>query len=88
MVDLAVLCHMSVVNRRWTRSTECLFKQYLEAFHDERTREREKRVQDEKERAESSSESDFSLEHGVEESNELINLEDSDVEDDSIDDLY
>ena len=88
MVDLAVLCHMSVMNRRWTRSTECWSKQYLKAFHDERTREREKRVSDEKERAESSSESDSSREHGVEESKDVINLEDSDVEDDSIDDLY
>ena len=41
-----------------------------------------------KERAESSSESDSSPEHGVEESNDVINLDDSDVEDDSIDDLY
>ena len=88
MVDLAVLCHMSVVNRRGTRSTKCWFRPILKAFHSERTREREKRVRDEKERVESSSESEFPLEHGIEESNELINLTDSDVEDDSIDNLY
>ena len=37
---------------------------------------------------ESSSESEFPLGHGFEESDDVINLEDSDVEDDSIDDLY
>ena len=88
MVDLAVLCHMSVVNRQGTCSTKCWFQPMLKAFHSERTREREKRVRDEKERVESSSESEFPLEHGFEESNELINLTDSNVEDDSIDNLY
>ena len=88
MVDLAVSCHMSVVNRRGTRSTKCWFQPILKAFHSERTREREKLVRDEKERVESSSESEFPLGHGFEESNDVINVTDYDVEDDSIDDLY
>ena len=59
--------------------------------------ERAKRVRDEKERDESSSESEFSVGYGFEESNDAIvearcrlpiDLVDSDVEDDSIDDLY
>ena len=58
---------------------------------------REQRVQDEVERDESSSKSEFSVGHGFEESNDAIvearcrlpiDLVDSDVEDDSIDDLY
>ena len=50
MVDLAVLCLMSVVNRQWTHSTECWFQPTPKAFHSERTREMKKRVQAEKER--------------------------------------
>ena len=75
-------------DRRGTRSTKCWFQPILKAFHSARTRGREKHVRDEKERVESSSESEFPLGHGFEESNELINLTDSDVEDDRIDDLY
>ena len=88
MVDLAVLCHISAANRQRTRSTKCWFSPILKAFHSERTREREKRVRDEKERVESSSETEFPLGHGFEKSNDVIDLVDSDVEDDSIDDLY